>query len=86
MKLIWLLLYGLASLLAGQLSAQAVTSATPIGAVPAIPPDKGYFVKEIRGGLYWISWARRSWKTPWIRSTRVERQTSSLVSGGSYPS
>ena len=22
---------------------------------PAIPPDKGYFVQEIRGGVYWVT-------------------------------
>jgi glyoxylase-like metal-dependent hydrolase (beta-lactamase superfamily II) len=26
-----------------------------VGGVPTIPPEKGYFVHEIRGGLYWVT-------------------------------
>lgn len=31
-------------------------SALPEAAIgPTIPPEKGYFVEEIRGGLYWVT-------------------------------
>lgn len=30
-------------------------SGPKIGEVPTIPPDKGYFVQEVRGGLYWVT-------------------------------
>ena len=34
----------------------AQTQQVPAGiAAPAIPPEKGYFVQEIRGGLYWVT-------------------------------
>ena len=36
------------------LFAQAEKSA-PLGAVPAIPAEKGYFVQEIKRGLYWVT-------------------------------
>jgi glyoxylase-like metal-dependent hydrolase (beta-lactamase superfamily II) len=34
---------------------QEVKQAPQAGVVPAIPPEKGYFVQEIRGGLYWVT-------------------------------
>lgn len=33
------------------LSAQTAT----VASAPKIPPEKGYFVQEIRGGLYWVT-------------------------------
>jgi glyoxylase-like metal-dependent hydrolase (beta-lactamase superfamily II) len=54
MKLGWFLVCGFTLLLAVALSAQNAGSVPRIGSVPAIPA-KGYFVQEIRGGLYWVT-------------------------------
>ena len=37
------------------LSGQQGQKTPPIGSVPAISAEKGYFVQEIRGGLYWVT-------------------------------
>jgi glyoxylase-like metal-dependent hydrolase (beta-lactamase superfamily II) len=34
---------------------QQAASSPKIGIAPTIPPEKGYFVQEIRGGLYWVT-------------------------------
>jgi glyoxylase-like metal-dependent hydrolase (beta-lactamase superfamily II) len=47
---------GVAMLLIGfAVLGQEPTSNPKVGAVPVIPPEKGYFVQEIRGGLYWVT-------------------------------
>jgi len=53
MRLIWFLAYAL--LTGAGLYAQEGRSVPGIGSTPAIPPEKGYFVQEIRGGLYWVT-------------------------------
>jgi len=53
-KLIWFLVRGFIFLMGGVLFAQDPRSVPRIGSVPAIPA-KGYFVQEIRGGLYWVT-------------------------------
>jgi glyoxylase-like metal-dependent hydrolase (beta-lactamase superfamily II) len=55
MKLTSLLLYGIASLFGSTVLAQAQKQSATLFAAPAIPPEKGYFVQEIRGGLYWVT-------------------------------
>lgn len=37
------------------LSGQDGQKNPPVSSVPAIPGEKGYFVQEIRGGLYWVT-------------------------------
>src|ERR1700730_4296435 len=37
------------------LFAQSQSEVARISRVPAIPPEKGYFVQEVRGGLYWVT-------------------------------
>lgn len=54
MKLISFLL-GATLVMSTVLSAQDGQKNPPIGSVPAIPAEKGYFVQEIRGGLYWVT-------------------------------
>src|SRR5215469_8625316 len=53
MRLIWFLAYAL--LTGAGLYAQEGRSVPGIGSTPAIPREKGYFVQEIRGGLYWVT-------------------------------
>ena len=55
MKLMPILLCGITLSTAGSLSAQDGTKNPRSAAVPVIPADKGYFVQEIRGGLYWVT-------------------------------
>jgi hypothetical protein len=55
MRLMLFLLCGIAPLVATVLSTQEDRPTAKIGSVPAIPPEKGYFVQEIRGGLYWVT-------------------------------
>jgi glyoxylase-like metal-dependent hydrolase (beta-lactamase superfamily II) len=55
MRLMLFLLFGIAPLVATVLSAQEDKPTAKIGTVPAIPTEKGYFVQEIRGGLYWVT-------------------------------
>lgn len=46
--------YIVVSLFASALLAQTESPAS-VPFVPVIPPEKGYFVQEIRGGLYWVT-------------------------------
>lgn len=54
MKLISFVM-GAALVMSAMLSAQETQKNLPIGSVPTIPPEKGYLVQEIRGGLYWVT-------------------------------
>lgn len=54
MRLNALHLYIIGSLFASALFAQTESPAS-VPSVPVIPPEKGYFVQEIRGGLYWVT-------------------------------
>ena len=45
----------IASLFASVLFAQGRNQHATAPPVPVIPPEKGYFVQEIRGGLYWVT-------------------------------
>ena len=54
MKL-FLFLLGATLFVNARISSQEAKHNPPIGSVPAIPPAKGYFVQEIRGGLYWVT-------------------------------
>jgi glyoxylase-like metal-dependent hydrolase (beta-lactamase superfamily II) len=55
MKFSSLLLYGIASLFASTTLGQVQKHSENLFGAPAIPPEKGYFVQEIRGGLYWVT-------------------------------
>lgn len=51
MKLFFLLQCAVLPLLTTILSSQTAK----VASAPKIPPEKGYFVQEIRGGLYWVT-------------------------------
>src|SRR5215831_15674909 len=55
MRVEMLLVVGLGALLASSLPAQDGRKDPNAGGVPVIPKEKGYFVQEIRGGLYWLT-------------------------------
>jgi glyoxylase-like metal-dependent hydrolase (beta-lactamase superfamily II) len=49
------LICGIAALGGNALSAHEDKARAYIYKAPSIPPEKGYFVQEIRGGLYWVT-------------------------------
>lgn len=53
MKFIWCFM-GLTCVMSALLFAQEGEKNPPLGSVPVVPPEKGYFVQEVRGGLYWV--------------------------------
>jgi glyoxylase-like metal-dependent hydrolase (beta-lactamase superfamily II) len=55
MKFAILLVLGLGTLLPPSLSVQEGGKDLRAGEVPVIPKEKGYFVQEIRSGLYWVT-------------------------------
>src|SRR5215813_1971296 len=55
MRLTALMLIGIGLLFALTLFAQEGKQIPSVGSVPIIQPEKGYFVQEIRGGLYWVT-------------------------------
>src|SRR5215831_5936873 len=55
MRLMLFLICGIAALGGNALSAQEDKARAYIYKAPSIPPEKGYFVQEIRGGLYWVT-------------------------------
>lgn len=55
MKSIVLVVLGIGWMFASASLAQERTSSTEVSHVPVIPPEKGYFVEEIRDGLYWVT-------------------------------
>jgi len=55
MRLTALMLIGIGLLFALTLFAQEGKQVPGVGSVPIIQPEKGYFVQEIRGGLYWVT-------------------------------
>lgn len=54
MKFIWCFM-GLTCVMSALLFAQEGEKTPPLGSVPVVPPEKGYFVQEVRGGLYWVT-------------------------------
>lgn len=50
-----LLLLGMASLFAFTMFAQVEKQDSSVSKAPSIPPEKGYFVEQIREGLYWVT-------------------------------
>lgn len=48
-------LFSVAPLMISMLYAQGGTQNPPAPSVPRIPPERGYFVQEIRDGLYWVT-------------------------------
>jgi hypothetical protein len=55
MRLMLLLLWLITPLIAASMFGQEGKPNANIGSVPAIPTEKGYFVQEIQGGLYWVT-------------------------------
>jgi glyoxylase-like metal-dependent hydrolase (beta-lactamase superfamily II) len=55
MRVMLLLLWLITALIAASMFAQEGKPNANIGSVPAISTEKGYFVQEIRGGLYWVT-------------------------------
>src|SRR5215471_20679185 len=55
MRVVMLLVVGFGALLASSSPAQDGRKDPNAGEVPVIPKEKGYFVQEIRGGLYWVT-------------------------------